>query len=280
MQRPMISAHHPNDPPSAETLERTARLLRRLIVDVSYKAQEGHIGSALSIADIMAVLWGGILHAPGTDEPDRDRFVLAKGHAALALHAVLYQAGLMSEDQLRSFCAEGSNVCAHPMHTVAGIELSTGSLGQGLSVACGRALALRRARSVSRVFVVMSDGECNEGQVWEAVMCGGHHALDNLQVVVDVNRSQCLGATNGILHVPRIAAAWDAFGWQVIRASGHDVRALWKALAQPTSERPRVVLADTLLGKGVSFMEGDFHWHYGVLSEEQHAMAMSELTDP
>lgn len=280
MASPMLSENFPNKPPSIETLEKTARLLRQLIVDVSFEARKGHIGSALSIVDVVTVLWNGIMQAPGTEAPGRDRFILAKGHAALALYAALYHAGLMSEKRLRSYCKEGSDICAHPMHTVAGIELSTGSLGQGLSVACGQAFALRRGRSTSRVFVVMSDGECNEGQVWEAAMFGGHHALDNLIVVIDMNRSQCLGATKDILHVPHIAAAWDAFGWEVIRVPGHDLNALWQALTRPKVGRPRVVLADTLLGKGVSFMEGDFHWHYSVLSAEQHDLAMSELKHP
>ena len=267
-----------------------AGVMRRWIIEQSLASNVGHIGSALSIADIVAVLWHSIMRNPGTEDPARDRFILAKGHAALALYCALRFQGLLSEALFKTYCGDGSKLGAHPEHTLAGVDLSTGSLGLGLSVGCGLAYAFRQKKSPARVYVLASDAECNEGQMWEAAMFAAHHGLSALTVVVDLNGSQALGDTRKIIRIEQ-RALWQALDWQVCEADGHDARSLIHAFnsgpltlpSPPWGEgrvrgrRPRVVLATTVLGKGVSFMENRFEWHYRNLTPEQAAQALREL---
>jgi transketolase len=269
----------PEGAPNLEALRNVAKEIRLETLNRSYAAGVGHIGSALSIVEIITALWFDAMHAPGLGEPESDRFLLCKGHAALALYVCLSKVGVLSQAALATYCGAGSDICAHPMHSVPGVDLSTGSLGQGLSVACGRALALRRRGSCARVFALMSDGECNEGQVWEAAMFAGHHGLDSVTVVVDLNRSQCMGITQEILRYPDHLGAWHAFGWDAVSLDGHDIAALVKELARAPTGRPRILLANTVLGKGVSFMEGNYRWHYLNLDDDDYAVARREVLD-
>jgi transketolase len=254
-------------------------VLRRWIIEQSAESCVGHIGSALSIVELMAVLWGRVLRRPATADPDRDHFLLAKGHAALSLYAVMRYLGLLDEDTFHTFCKDGSLLAAHPEHGLPGVEVGTGSLGQGLSVACGLALALRRRGSPARVFALLSDAECNEGQTWEAVMLAAHHRLDNLIALVDCNGMQALGPTGEVLDLEPLAPRWRAFGWDAIEADGHDVAAIETALTDGIAGRrgPAVVLARTALGKGISFMEGRLEWHYRNLSPALAEQALREL---
>jgi transketolase len=260
-------------------LRAMADAVRRSILQQSFKAGVGHIGSCLSVADILTVLWGKTMRLPGTDDPDRDLFVLCKGHAALGLYGAMRAAGVLDEATFQSFCQDGSPLGIHPEFGVPGVEVTTGSLGQGLSVACGLALAQRMRRSPGRVFALLSDAECNEGQVWEAVQFAAHQGLDNLIAVIDCNGMQALGATSGILDMSPMSRRWEAFGWQADDVDGHDVDALSDAFdAIPAlSRRPTVVCARTVLGKGVSFMESQLEWHYRNLSPELAAMALEEV---
>ena len=255
-----------------------ARLLRRWIIEQSLDSGVGHIASALSIADVVAALWGSVLHEPGTDHPDRDRFILSKGHAALALYAALRWKGIIDEATFRTFCKDGSSLGVHPEHALAGVEVSTGSLGLGLSIGCGIAYGLRSRGVPSRVFVLLSDAECNEGQIWEAAMFAGHHKLHALTVIVDRNRFQALGRTEDVLDVD-LPAIWSAFGWDVAEVDGHDVGRLEHELAA-VGPRPRAVIADTVLGKGVPFMENRLEWHYRNLTPELAAEALRSLEGP
>ncbi len=250
------------------------RALRRLILEEAYRARVGHIGSALSVVEILAALYGGVL-CPGTNELERDRFVLAKGHAALALYATLHLKGLLERATLASYCADGSLLGVHPSHRLIGVDFSTGSLGQGLGIATGAALAARLQTSSRRVFALLSDAECNEGSTWEAAMFAGHHRLDALAVVVDLNGQQALGPTAGILDQSALAARWRAFGWQVREVEGHDTAAIAAALARP-SGAPLVVLARTISGRGVTFMERQVDWHYLPMTEAQYRQALAE----
>ena len=184
---------------------RMARDIRRRVVAQSLAADVGHIGSALSIAEMLAATWGGVLRDPGTDEPGRDRFILAKGHAALALYAALRWRGLIDETDFARYCEDGSPYAVHPEFGLPGVEVGTGSLGQGLSVGCGLAWSLRRRGDPGRVFVLMSDAECNEGQVWEAAMFAAQHRLDNLVAMIDLNRMQALGPTPDIIDMHPMA---------------------------------------------------------------------------
>jgi transketolase len=257
----------------------SARAIRRVILDQSKRAHVGHIGSALSVADILAALYGQILRIPSPENPDRDRFVLSKGHAALALYAVLSLRRWIADDDLASFCGDGTLLGVHPERAARGVDFSTGSLGQGLSMAVGAALAARIQKSARRVFVLLSDAECNEGSVWEAITFAAHHHLANLTAIVDLNGQQALGYTNEVLAMSSMAERWRAFGWEARDVDGHDVGALCQILADrdPHDERPRVLIARTIFGKGVSFMEGQIKWHYLPLSDEQYVQALDEI---
>jgi transketolase len=254
------------------------RALRQLVLDCARRANVGHIGSALSIADILAVLYGEVLRIPAVDAPDRDRFVLSKGHGALALYAALHLKGWLPAGDLHRYCGEDSLLGVHPDHRVPGIDFSTGSLGQGLSMGVGAALAARLAGSSRRVFVLLSDAECNAGAVWEAIMFAAHHRLSNLVAIVDVNGQQACGYTRDVIDLAPLADRWRAFGWAVHDVDGHDAGALAAALSQqPHESAPRVVLANTTFGKGVSFMERQIAWHYLPMSAEQYAAASAEI---
>jgi transketolase len=256
-----------------------AGTLRGWIVEQAFASGVGHIGSALSVTDIMAVLWGSVLRDPGGSSPDRDRFILSKGHASLALYAAMRYRGLIDEDTFATYCCNGSQLGVHPEHTLPGIELSTGSLGQGLSVGCGLAYGLRQQGSTARVYVLLSDAECNEGQVWEAAMFAAHHRLSNLVAIVDVNGMQAMGPTAAVLDLRPLAGRWAAFGWDTVEVDGHNVDQLEDACGAVPGTLPRLVAARTVLGKGVSFMEDQFPWHYLNLSSAQCRQALTELRE-
>jgi transketolase len=266
----------PVEPPERAGM---AAALRRWIIQRSFEAGVGHIASGLCVADIMAVLWGDVLRNAGTSDPDRDRFVLAKGHAALCLYSALRWRGLIDEATFRGFCANGSNLGVHPEPGLPGIEVATGSLGQGLSVACGLAYALKARRSPARVFALLSDAECNEGQVWEAAMFAAQHQLDNLIAVIDFNEMQALGFTRDIIDQSNLRQRWEVFGWRALEVNGHDEAALREALTTRIADRtgPAVVVARTIQGKGVSFMERQLEWHYRNLSPELAERAVFEI---
>jgi transketolase len=254
-----------------------ADAVRRLIVEHSWRARTGHIGSCLSIADLVAAVLG-VLRGADAD-PDRDRLVLAKGHAALALYAGLHATGRIDAGTLDSFGKDASLLGVHPDHALPGIDFSTGSLGQGASIGAGAALGARLAGSARRVFVLMSDAECNEGSVWEAAMFGAQHQLSNLVVLVDANRQQALGYTADVLEPTPLADRWRAFGWDVLEVDGHDAAGLAERLDElnVASGPPHLVLAHTVFGKGVSYMEGRIEWHYLPMSEPQYRQALAEL---
>ena len=251
--------------------------IRRDILEQSHRAGFGHIGSALSIADIVAALFGGVLRGK---RADRERFVLSKGHAVLALYAALYETGRIDRTALETYCADGSALGAHPEHALEAIDFSTGSLGHGLSIAAGAALGARMAGSDRRTFVLLSDAELNEGAVWEAAMFAAHQRLGSLIAIVDLNGQQAMGPTREVLDLEPVGARWQAFGWSVHEADGHDVDALRGLIASldRASSRPHVVLAHTTLGHGVSFMEDRTCWHYIPMSDEQFAAAVAEVT--
>jgi len=255
--------------------------IRRSILTQSKRANVGHIGSALSVVDLLAALYGGVLRARSASDPDRDRLVLSKGHAALALYSTLHATGRMSDSDLDSFCTDGSAVATHPEHIISWVDFSTGSLGMGLSFAVGAALAARIQGSRRRAFVLLSDAECNEGAVWEAAMFAAHHGLENVIAIVDLNGQQALGYTRDVLDLAPLATRWRAFGWDVHETDGHDLDALTHTLESVDAvvTKPHVILARTTFGKGVSYMESTIAWHYLPMSDDQFAQAMSELDD-
>lgn len=238
----------------------------------------GHIGSALSIADIIATLYGGTLRVPDPDDAERDRFILSKGHAALALYAALHLRGFLTAAELQTYCGDGTRLGVHPEHTLPGVDISTGSLGQGLSIGAGMALGARMRASSRRVFALMSDAELNEGSVWEAAMFAAHHRLSNLIAIVDVNGQQALGYTRDVLSLGPLSDKWRAFGWNVRTVDGHDAQALSATFAALEGhDGPHVVLAGTTFGKGVSFMENQIRWHYLPMSDDEYEQAFREI---
>lgn len=266
--------------PITMTPSELAMSIRRVILDQSKRANVGHIGSCLSVADIIAALYIGPLSMADPRNSERNRMVLSKGHAALAVYAALHLTGRLSLEQLETFCGDDSMLGVHPEHHLAGIDFSTGSLGQGLSIAIGSAYAARMRQSSRRVYVVLSDAECNEGSVWEGAMFAAHHKLDNLVVVIDLNGQQALGYTEEILSMDPVAAKWRAFKWRVTEVDGHDAEGLVNAFADASEDpgQPHLLLARTTFGKGVSFMERQVPWHYLPLSDEQFHQAVAEIS--
>lgn len=263
---------------AASGLESDAEAIRRIVLEQSYRAGVGHIGSALSIADIVAALLGQFESIAAAEDPDRDRLILSKGHAALALYAGFANRGLISEAQLESFCGDGTELGVHPEPTLTGIDFGTGSLGHGLSLAAGAALGACWQRSERRVFAVLSDAECNEGSTWEAAMFAAHHRLGNLGAIVDLNGQQALGYTADVLDLPGLTSAWEALGWRIVEIDGHDTAALAEGFDEVgSSDVPILFAARTTFGKGVSFMESKIEWHYRPLTDDLYTQALAEL---
>lgn len=265
-----------------ETAE-LARDIRLLALELCFRRRASHIGSAFSVADILAVLYADVLEIdperPGL--PQRDRLFYSKGHACAALYAALELKGFFPRGTLlQSFAADGSDFTSHINHKVPGVELSTGSLGHALAVACGCALAGERRGSGYSVFAILSDGELDEGSNWEAILLAGHHRLANLVAVVDYNKIQSFGRTDEVLSLEPLADKFRAFNWDVDEVDGHDIDRLQVVLKQAKSVRsgkPKCLIAHTVKGKGVSFMEDRLAWHYKSPTEAERETAQREL---
>jgi transketolase len=253
--------------------------IRRLILEQSRRADVGHIGSALSIVEIVAALYDRILRIADPDDPRRDRFILSKGHAALAVYAALHLKGWITKEELDTYCADDSLLGSHPERSLRGIDFSTGSLGHGLSMGVGSALGARLDGSDRRVFVLVSDAECNAGALWEAVMFAAHHGVSNLVAIVDLNGQQALGYTEDVLSLSPLAERWRAFGWDTHVEDGHDLEGLTRTVARfdTRSGPPHVLIAKTVFGKGVSFMQGKIKWHYWPMTDEEYRQALGEI---
>ena len=260
--------------PEVLEIQSRADRIRRLVLEMAYAAQKGHIGPALSIADIIAVL---ATRRYGETAEEQSALVLSKGHAASALYAALMDLGVLPKD-VRAYCADGSEIATHPMATTPGIDFSTGSLGQGITFAVGAALGSRLVGRFDPVWCVLSDSELNEGSTWEAAQIAASNRLGNLVVVLDLNGQQATALTDDVLPTRFVPTAWASMGWDVEEVDGHDVDALMTAtLHDRRAVSPRLVVARTVAGKGVSFMEGQIAWHYLPLSDEQHEIALHEL---
>lgn len=259
-----------------------ALAIRRHAVQMTHLGKSSHVGSVLSLADILAVLYGRVMAVDPTDPrwAERDRFILSKGHAGAGVYAALAERGFLPREQLKTHYQNGSKLSGHVSHKgVPGVEFSTGSLGHGLSVGTGMALAAKRAGRGNRVYVLLSDGECDEGSNWEAIMFAAHHKLDNLVVAVDYNKIQSLDLVSNTLALEPFADKWRAFGWHVAEVDGHDHDALLAALDVPAAGRgqPSVVICHTTKGKGVSFMENQVLWHYRTPQGNEYRDARTEL---
>ncbi len=247
--------------------------LRCKLFDISLKAGSGHFGGSLSAMDILTVLYYDVLNVKPEDPEwaDRDRFVLSKGHALLALAGILLDKGYYTEEFIENYNGYESAFGMHPnMHYIPGVDMSTGSLGHGLSVSVGMALAGKLDNASWRVYTLLGDGECNEGMIWEAAMSAPQFKLDNLCAVVDRNKLCLDGPTEEIMALEPFADKWRDFGWNVLEVDGHDVEALKNAFdsAKECKGKPTIIIADTIKGKGAEFMENETNWHYGGLDEE------------
>jgi len=268
---------------SASTVElrELARRVRRDVLEISYASRSGHIGSALSAADLLTALYFHYLRVdPAGPASERDRFIMSKGHACAAYYAVLCRRGFFARAFLEGFGKDGGTLGHHPSRAPErGIDASTGSLGHGLSIAAGLAFSAKQAGANWRTAVMLSDGEQNEGSVWEAALFAGHHKQDNLLAVVDCNQMQALGFTREIADLSGAEGLWRSFGWGVRRINGHDMDAVVRTLDAFPFEpgRPSVVLADTVKGKGVSFMENQLLWHYRCPDANEYARALAEI---
>jgi transketolase len=271
------------DPELLRQLGEKARMVRTETVRMISIAKSGHYGSSFSCAELFAALYYHVLRYDPNNPawPDRDRFILSKGHAAIGLYPILADVGFFPREWLDTYTRLGSPLGDHPdMRKIPGIDFGSGSLGHGLSVGVGMALSGRLDRRAFRVYVLLGDGEMNEGQVWAAAMSAAHFKLGNLVGIVDRNWVSVDGRTEEVMSPEPLADKWRAFGWNVAEIDGHDLEAIlnaFAALPPAGADHPSVIIAKTVAGKGVSFMEGDFAWHLGYLAPDDEARAMSEL---
>ena len=263
-----------------EDIEQLALKIRKNAVNMTSAGGSSHIGSILSIADVLAALYGSVMNYKA-DEPKwkgRDRFILSKGHAGAGVYAALAESGFMPVEKLRTHYQDGSDLSGHVSHKgIPGVEFSTGSLGHGLPVATGMALAAKINRDKHNIYVLMSDGECDEGSNWEAALFAPHHKLDNLVVIIDRNKLQSIHSTEDTLSLEPFVDKWQAFGWNVVDVDGHDHQKLLDACGSMVTGKPLCIIANTTKGKGVSFMEDNILWHYRSPQGEEYNAAMQEL---
>jgi len=258
--------------------KKISKEIRKKILKMMFNSQTSHTGSCLSCVEILTYLYFKVLR--NQLKENRDRFILSKGHAAAALYATLAQKGFFSAKILDGYCKDGGKLHGHPTKgSVPGIEASTGSLGHGLPIGNGIALAGKKDKKNYRVFVLMSDGECDEGSNWEAALFAAHHKLDNLTAVIDYNKLQAFGRTNEVLNLEPLADKWKAFGWQVKEVDGHNFSEIKKAFSKIPFRKgkPSLIIAHTIKGKGVSFMENKLEWHYRNLTEDEYKKAIKSL---
>lgn len=261
-------------------IELFANKMRRKIIDISFQCNKSvHIGGALSMVDIMATLYGGVLNVDPKNPTweNRDRFILSKGHGALGLYSALLVRGFISDEIFQTFQTNESDLTTHPvMNLELGIESSNGSLGQGLSMGVGLALAAKKKKESHRVYIYLGDGECNEGSVWEAAMTGSNFRLDNLVAIIDENGFQNDGSAESVLRFGSMEKKWESFGWDTRVVNGHDIAGIYEALTTPSKESmPIAIVAKTTKGKGVAFMENNNDWHHNRLTKTQYETALS-----
>ncbi len=265
-----------------ENLSERAKNIRRNIIRMIYNAGSGHPGGSLSCADILTALYFGKMNIDPEipDMKERDRFVMSKGHSSPAIYATLFERGYLKEDDLKGFRSINRSLQASPdMIRVKGIDMSTGSLGQGLSAGCGMALASKMDDLDYNVYVLLGDGELQEGMIWEAAMFASQYKLDNLMAIVDLNGLQIDGKTDEVMSLGSISKKFTAFGWYVVEIDGHDFDQIFGAfnIFEKVTSKPMLVIANTVKGKGVSFMEDECKWHSQVIGYEEYKKAMEEL---
>lgn len=265
-------------------LQKIARSIRLQVLEMIMRSKSAHIGSSLSAVEILASLYFGIMkiNPRNSNDANRDRFILSKGHAASALYATLAVRGFFSEKILDTYCSDGGRLSGHSTKScVPGVEVSTGSLGHGLAMANGIAIVGKRDKKNYHVFVLLSDGECDEGSTWEAILFAGHHKLDNLVAIVDYNKWQAFGRTKDVLNLEPFAKKWRDFDWAVKEANGHNFQEIFKALEKIPFQKnkPSVLIAHTIKAKGLSSMEDKLESHYRPPTEKEYKIALQEINN-
>lgn len=264
-----------------EIVENKLQEIKKMIIRMTYKAQVSHVGAALSVVDILYSLYFDVtdINSDNIEDKNRDVIILSKGHASAALYSVLYYKGLISKNYIETYAINGGELPCHiDKNKSLFFEVSTGSLGHGPSVAVGMALAKKMDKLEGRVYVICGDGECNEGSVWEAIMFAGTHRLNNLTLIIDYNKLQAFGKTNEVIDQSNIKARFEDFNFDTLEIDGHNLTELSKALRYK-SARPICIIANTIKGKGVSFMEDKLEWHYKSPNEEQMLISIKEIED-
>ena len=264
-----------------EVTKQFSKKLRKNILDMALIAgsASSHFGGALSAIDIIAVLFNNVINYKKENfkHESRDRFVLSKGHACMALYSVLYELDIINKTELLSFEKSDSILLGHPVKNIEkGIELSTGSLGMGLSISMGMALGMKKKNFSSKVYTIIGDGECNEGAIWEVAISAPKFKLDNLCVILDRNNFQQTGSSEDILDINPLADKWKTFNWDVYEINGHNHQEIYNSLVE-VSKRPKLILANTIKGKGFSFSENNNDWHHKILTQESYNIAIKEL---
>ena len=258
--------------------------VRKNIIEMAFEAgsSSAHIGGALSIVEIISSLFSYKMKIDKNNPnwEDRDRFILSKGHACLAYYAALCEIGYISKEELKTFEKNDTNLLGHPViNRKIGIEFSNGSLGMGLSLGIGVALAAKRKKKKFNVYVILGDGECNEGSVWEAAMAAPHFKLDNLNIIIDKNNFQQTGSNNEIMKTESLKNKWSSFGWSTTEIDGHNIESLYDCLEETNNNKPKAIIANTIKGKGFSFSENNNDWHHSVLSRSNYDKALQELEE-
>jgi transketolase len=263
-------------------LKNFAKNIRKNIIFTAFKAgsKSAHIGGALSAADIIAVLYSGIMKIKKTKilDENRDRFILSKGHACLALYAALVEKKFLKKKDLETFESDGSNLLGHPIiNKLSGIEFSTGSLGMGLSLGVGVALAAKKKQKNYKTYVVLGDGECNEGSIWESVLSASHFKLDNMTIIVDRNNFQQTGKNSSIMDLKNLKNKFKSFGCETVEIDGHDIKKIYKSLINKNLNKPKVIVANTIKGKGIKLFENDNNWHHSIITKSIYKNILKEL---
>ncbi|MEN8906823.1 MAG: transketolase [Clostridiales bacterium] len=262
-------------------LEKKANKIRKDIIKLIYHAKTGHTGGSLSSTDIMTALYYHVMKIDATnhEDPNRDRFVLSKGHSVEALWCILADKGFFPKEDLQTYSNFGSKLIGHPNNKVNGVEMNTGSLGHGLSVSNGMALAAKMDQKQFRVFTLMGDGEQAEGSLWEGAIFAAHYKLDNLVGIIDRNRLQISGSTEDVMGLDPLNEKWKSFGWSVVEINGNDMESLVKTFDEcsTTKSKPTLIIANTTKGKGISFIENQTQWHHKVPTDSEYEQALAEL---
>lgn len=272
-----------NNEKKTRELRLQAEKIRRRIIEIIYAAKAGHTGGSLSSVEIETVLYFHVMNIDPKEpkDPDRDYFILSKGHSAEALYAVLEARGFISKELTDTYGKFNSRLAGHPTKKISGVELNSGALGHGLSVGVGMSIAAKKDKRSNRAFVLMGDGEQGEGSIYEAAMSASHYKLDNLVAIIDRNRLQISGKTEDVMCLEPMRQRWEAFGWEVFELNGNDIDALLTVFDEMSfdNQKPKLIIANTIKGNGISYMENIAKWHHGVPSEEQYDSAMQEIGD-